>query len=188
MKIQNISSAQSFGKVPVMYCKVQKNNSENKTRATLYQLNIFDYKDIGFAKYSKTSLRFLQDMINDKRNDFPKEYFIMTNDRTGEVISCAETSNHLRVSGDKNTVKYLLINEYNQNGNYIRPDIPMFAFFAKKANATGNSNIAIGTSNIDEKTLKKSGFSQTKNSEWYMPQRRFFDIISLAKRKFNAVV
>lgn len=186
MRIQNISSAQSFGKTPVMYCKIKRADNREKTRATLYKLDIFDHRDITYAKYSNTSLRFLHDMINDKRNSQPKDYFLMTDDKTGDVISCAETSNHLRVSNDKISGKYLLINEYNQSGNYIRPDVPMFAFFAQKAASGGNGNIAIGTPNIEESTLKKDGFLQAQNTEWYMPHTRYSGIIALAK-KFNFV-
>jgi len=188
MKIQNISSAQSFGKTPVMVCSVRRAGNREKTRATLYQLDVSDTRDIADVRYSKTALCMLKDMMNDKYSSLPKEYFIMTDDRTGEVISCAETSNHIRVSDDKLSGKYLLVNEFNQNGGYIRPDIPMFAFFAQKSFWGRNSNIVMGTSNFEEKTLKRTGFSQAKNGEWFMNNRRYLDIIDFARKKFNFAV
>ena len=105
-----------------------------------------------------------------KYNTTPNEYFVLTDDKTGKVISCAETSNHLRVSSSDISGKYLLVNEFNQNGNYIRPDIPMFAFLAKKAIVKGNSNIAIGTSDIDEKPLKNQDFHKLQTGNGICPK------------------
>lgn len=204
MNIQKITYAQSFGKTPLMHCTVkrampqetpskktkkQEDKKQEKIAATLYQLDPRIEKDMQDASYSKTAYVLSGDMNRDAHRFYPiSEYFILTNDKTGEVISCAQTSKRYRLDDKKIPGYYMLVEEFNTSRNYTSPAEPMFAFLTDKAFKHNDTSIVIGTYDIEGPELKKSRFTLKKNGEWYMPERRFNDFFDTAQKRYDIVI
>ena len=189
MNISRTNNLQSFGKTALMQCKVRTLQDKERISATLYKMNPKDSNDVKEVKYSKTAYVLMPDMAKDAKKEYPsREYYLLTNDKTGEVISCSQTSNHFREGEEKVSGSYLMIEEFNANDKYINPIMPMIAFLADKAYKHFDSNIVMGTSDIDDKTLKREKFSRAKNGDWYIPQKRFIDVTDKAVKKYDMVI
>lgn len=189
MRVQNITSNITFGKTPVMICEMKKTAGNNKINATLYKMDLRDSEDIKEIEYSKTARILYPMLLEDRFYSHPaREYYLLKDDETDEVISCAATSTHLRMNDGKKSGFSLVIDEFAKSSKYLNSSEPMFAFLADKAIKHYNQNIIIGTSECDDETLKKFRFTKTKNGEWYMPERRFSNLINSAEKRYNMIV
>lgn len=189
MNISAINNTQSFGKTALMHCKVRTLEDKERIGATLYKMDPKNNNDVKDVKFSKTAYALIKDMSRDSRKVHPtREYYILTNDKTGEVISCAQTSNHFRADEGKVSGSYMLLEEVNSNDKYINPIAPMIAFLADKAFNHFDSGIVIGTSELDDKTLKRAKFSRAQNGDWFIPQKRFIDFTDKATKKYDMVI
>lgn len=179
----------TFGKIPVMLCEMKKIHSKEKVNATLYLMDIKNKNDLKEIEYGKTSGCLRRDLKTDFYSIHPyRNYYLLKEDSTGEIIACAETSMHYRRTDDKKAGISVMVDEFGENYNYLNPAEPMFAFLANRAIKQYSQNIIIGTSDCDEATLKKTMFTKTKNGEWYMPERRFSQLLDKAEKRYNMVI
>lgn len=189
MKIQNKNTNTSFGKAQVMQCQMKKKSEQEKINATLYKMDLKNGNDLNEMKYSKTAKWLYPDATTDSA--YPHEnrsYYLLQEDKTGEVISCISISKHFRRGEDNKSGQYILIDGFAQNYKYLNPSEPLFAFVADNAIKHYSKNIIVGTSDLEDETLKKARFTRTKNGEWYMPEKRFTDIIDRAEKRYNMTI
>lgn len=184
MNIQNINSAQSFGKKPVMICTVKKADTQEKAESTLYKLDPKSGSDLSEVKYSKKAKYMYGSMKKDKTRIHPySEYYFLKDNKTGEVISYAQTSHHYRRDNVSFPGLTTLIEEMDGNDKYINSQEPMFAFLAQNALNRFDSSITDGLYREDTTMLKRARFSQTKNGDWVLPEKRYTNLIDTAKKR-----
>lgn len=179
----------SFGKTPVMLCEMKKNNDNTRINATLYEMDIRDRNDLDEIQFSRTakSLYFQAEKDSKYMNPYRK-YYLLKNDSSNEVISCASVSSHLRRTEGKPTGISSVIDDFEGNYRYLNPEEPLLAFLADSAIKTYKQNIIVGSSDFDENALKRNKFSKSKIGEWYIPEQRFAQIIDQAEKRYNMIV
>ena len=187
MNISKINFNQSFGKQEVMTCKVKESQQNSSKNATLYKLNPEDVNDQKDVYYSKQTICIADDFEKAPFDSFAskKDFYILTDDKSGEVISCAETSHRYRPSELPYSGQYTLIEEAKENNKYKNGLEPLFAYITKLA--SNNDDRFIFTA-FDEETvegLKNSKFSQIKTGEYYISQENFNPLIDNAEKQFK---
>ncbi len=182
MKILCVNYSYSFGRTPLMTCTVKQKEKNEKVSATLYKMDPKNPKDIDDVRYSKKGRYMYGDMLQEsKQKQSAREFFMLQNDKTQEVISCAQISHRYRPS-QKNQGFYSLIEEMNISNNYINGAEPIIAYLAYNAQNRLESSLYSAFHPeeipIDMKRIK---FSEGNKGEWYLPQRRFNTLIDRAQ-------
>ena len=186
MKINNIISNINFGKTPVMKCCIKSKDTKEHHLATIYQLDAKNNKDLSEVFYSKQAICLYPSMLKDNRRYYPSsEYYIMKDDRTDEVISCTKTSRHYRRDNVEFPRLTTLIEELNTNPKYINSAEPMFAFLAQKAFNRFDESLTTASYPENPTILKRAKFTQTKNGDWVLPEKRFNNLIDTAQKRSN---
>ncbi len=184
MKINSIKTKQTFCKTPVMKCKIKKTQSNEESESTLYKMDCLNKSDLDEVKYSKIARYIYYPMLNDSENDFHyREYYILKDDNTNEVISCAQTSRHYRADNVEYPGYTTLIEEMKNNLKYVNPEEPVFAYLANHAINQYDSSLSIGFYPHNTKSLKHNNFSETKNGDWIIPEQRFLNLIDNASKR-----
>lgn len=184
MKITKINSQQSFGKTALLYCQIKQESNKEKVSATLYKMDPNNKKDIDDVKYSKQTRCIYSDFLNEAGQRYPhREFYLLQNDKTGEVISCAQTSHHYRPANAKNEGFSTLIEEMNENRKYINGAEPMLAYIAKHAEERYDSTVYTAFRLEEVPSLKRAKFTETKLGEFYLPQKRYNVLIDQAEKR-----
>lgn len=181
MNIQSIS----FGKTPVMTCTVKGKGSRVKQNATLYKMDTKNDSDCKEILYSKNAKCMLAGLEKDMSSQYPVyNYYLLKNDKTQEVISCAQTSRHYRTGNAKYQGLSTQIEEMAENNKYANGAEPLFAYLAKNSGEFSDECI-LTAFDQDEITssLKRSKFSQLKTGEWVLPKKRYQALIEQAEKR-----
>ena len=186
MRINNINSNINFGKTPLMKCIVKREDTKEKSEATLYQLDPKDSRDLNEVFYSKKAACMYPSMEKDRARRYPiSEYYFIKDDKRGEVIASAQTSRHYRRDNVEFPRLTTLIEEMNTNNKYVNSAEPMLAFLANKAFDRFDESLTTGFYTEDTTFLKRAKFSQTKNGAWVLPEKRFNNLIDNAQKRSN---
>ena len=186
MKISHINTYQSFGKQALMTCKIKEKNSQEPKNSTLYKLNPMDEADRKDVFFSKQTYCIAKDFERQwKKPYFEKEFYVLQNDKTGEVISCAETMKRCRPPRFTHHGIYTMIEEANENYKYENGAEPLFAYIAKNAKKNFDLNIFTTFNKETIPNLKSYKFSETRKGEYCIPQRRFSTLIKQAEKKYE---
>ena len=115
MQINNVNSNISFGKTPVMICEVKKKKETDRRTATLYKMDIKKHEDLNEIKYSKTARTLYPDAEKDRHYMSPgREYYLLKDDSTNEVISCASITTHIRQGEGKTSGFSFVIDGFSE--------------------------------------------------------------------------
>ena len=101
------TQAISFGKSAVMTCTVKSADKKTKVDATLYQMNPLEREDYKDVMYSKHTLCIKPDFQRDTgHRQGMYDYYLLQNNKTKEVIACAQTSRHYRTGKSSLSARY----------------------------------------------------------------------------------
>ena len=186
MNISYNLNSQSFGKEALMKCDIEETNKNIKQSATLYKLNPENTADRNDVFFSKQTGCIARDFERAIYKSFPnKDFYILQNDITGEIISCAQTSHHYRPFDVSLPGQYTLIEEAKGNKKYKDAAEPLFAYITGIASKKFDEAVftAFDENTISE--LKKNNFSKAKTGEYFVSQENFSKFINRAEKKYN---
>lgn len=182
MKTQAIS----FGKSAVMTCTVKSADKTTKVNATLYQMNPLEREDYRDVMYSKHTTCIKSDFQRDTgHRQGMYEYYLLQNDKTGEVIACAQTSRRYRTGNAKYNGVSTLIEEMSQNRHYINGAEPVLAYLVHKAGEQFDNCVTTAFDKDEIPCLKNSKFTQLKTGDWCIPEKRYQLLIDQAEKREN---
>lgn len=182
MRTQSIN----FGKKAVMTCTVKSADKKTKVDATLYKMNPSEKEDYKDVMYSKHTTCIKPDFVRDIGNNQGRyEYYLLQNDKTKEVIACAQTSRHYRTGKSAYNGASTLIDEMNQNRNYINGAEPVLAYLAHKAASQFDTCVTTAFDKDEVPCLKNSKFTQLKTGDWCIPEKRYHLLIDQAEKREN---
>lgn len=188
MNISSNYNNLSFGKTPVMTCRVNLNDKKEKVSATVYQMDTGNFEDLREIRSSKTGRKIFNDFQRDAMQCYPHhEYFLLKNDDTDEVICAAETSHHLRNTDDKTNGLATVIDEFALNNKYNNPAEPMLANIVKTAWERYDNSVVSSIAKDDLPDLKRASFSETKKGDWMIPEKRFSSMLNKAEERCQTV-
>ena len=183
MKIAKINSNQNFGKTALLSCQIKQEENKEKVNATLYKMDPHNPKDINDVKYSKQTRCIYRDFVAAlEQRQQNREFYLLQNDKTGEVISCAQTSHHYRPANAQNEGFSTLIEEMNENKKYINASEPLLAYIAKHAAERYDSTVYTAFTTDEIPSLKRAKFTQTKLGEFFIPEKRYYVLIDQAEK------
>ena len=184
MQINNIKVSQSFGKTPVMKCSVKSAETGKKEYATLYQMDPRNGGDYNEVKSSKNTRDIFFDFEQDYFNRSSlKQYYLLKNDKTQEVIGCAETTK--RMTGGVSGGRYLQIEEISENQKYKNGIEPIFAYLVHFAKDVGqDAVVSISGENVIP-NMHKAKQVQIKTGEIITPYANFDEILNHAEKRYN---
>ena len=130
----SIKSSPVFGKTAVMECRVKESANKLGENATLYKLNTDSTGDFYDVVRSKNTTCILNDYVKAyKYGNSLSEYYILQDDYTGEVISCAQVSRRYRNSNKENPGNCTFISAMSENKKYLNGAEPILAYMTKVA-------------------------------------------------------
>ncbi|MBQ9245742.1 hypothetical protein IJ182_05695 [bacterium] len=194
MNISGIKSSPAFGKTAVMECRVKNSKDKVSQDATLYKLNMNNIDDIDAVRQSKNTTAIKNDFIKahifgDKYNDF----YMLQNDKTQEVISCAEVSHRYKTGGEE-PERSTVVTSMGENKKYINGGVPIIAYLTKIAaerdddslyisyNIEDSSNWSDWTEN-EIPSLTQIKASDTGKDGMRIPSRRFLSFLDVAEKR-----
>lgn len=182
MKISKINTMCSFGKTPLMTCSIKQKSDNQRVQATLYKIDSTQATDIDDVRYSKLARCMYSDLLNAfKKCRSDKDFLLLQNDKTKEVISCAQTSHRYRPFGDK-PERYTLVETLNGNDKYINGIEPLMAYIASAADSRFDDSVRTAFHSDDiSVNMQRIKFSQEKNGEWVLPKKRYYTLIDKAQ-------
>lgn len=192
MNISKLNNCYSFGKKALLTCEIKQGPTKNKVQATLYKMDPHNLSDIDDVRYSKQTMCIQSDFSKAIEQRIPnKDFYILRNDKTKEVISCAQTSHHYRtdqISRGFNTITFenpglsTLIEEMNVNPNYVNGAEPLLAYIVKAAGERFDSTVYTAFDQDVVPSLKRAKFSQTKLGEFFIPEKRYSILMDQAEK------
>ena len=195
MNISKLNNCNSFGKKALLTCEIKQELNKNKVQAKLYKMDPHNLSDIDDVMYSKQTRCILPDFITSIEKLYPnKDFYLLQNDKTKEVISCAQTSHHYRPIQSSNGFESItfenpgsntLIEEMNVNQNYVNAAEPLLAYIVKSAGERFDSTVYTSFNQDFVPALKRAKFSQTKLGEFYIPGKRYATLINQAEEHSN---
>lgn len=131
--MSNVKAVPSFGKFPVMECRVKQAGCNYTQKATLYELNPNSKYDLLDVRRSKNT-NCIKDAFTSAfaQGDNLNHYYIMQDNDTKEVISCAQVARKYRAYGD-NIGFSTQIRAMEENKKFKFGLQSMLAYFAKLA-------------------------------------------------------
>ena len=181
MEFSRIDSNQKFGKQALMTCEVKERGKEGTQRATLYSLDPQNASDRNDVRYSKQTFCIASDFERQQYEKFPqKEFYVVNNDKTGEVVSCAEISHHYSPMLNEKGGVYTLIEEAKLNKKYDNGEKPLLAYIARQA-VDKYEEAVIGA--CEESALENfegDNFTKLRTGEIVAPKENFMKIMKQA--------
>ena len=180
MRVQTFNNNLNFGKIPILKCKVENNNGALES-ATLYKMEPNNPEDVKEIKFSKNARCIYYDFMRDAgKHISDRSYYLLKNDKSKEVIACAQTAKHFRPSNAEYSGNTIFIEEMAENPKYVKGGEPLLAHIALCS--LDEQNTTISTSNyasaID--SLSESEFIQTKTGDWVLPQESYRTFVKQA--------
>lgn len=180
MRVQTFNNSLNFGKIPVLKCKVEEKNGKLES-ATLYKMEPNNPEDAKEIKFSKNARCIYYDFMRDAGKHLSdRSYYLLQNDKSKEVIACAETARHFRPDNAEYSGNTVFIEEIAENPKYKKGGQPLLAHIA--LNSIDLKDSTISTSNyasaID--SLSESEFVQTKTGDWVLPQDSIITFVKQA--------
>ena len=184
MKISRAGNSASFGKTAVLSCMLKQQPGKDKVSATLYKMDPHKLSDIDDVRYSKNTRCIRNDFFKAVEERHPnREFYLLQNDKTKEVICCAQTSHHFRSLDAQNPGLSTLIDEIGVNYNYVNGAEPMLAYIVKRAGERFDSTVYTAFTQDELPSLKRAKFSKTNLGEFYIPEKRYNTLIDQAERR-----
>ncbi len=125
----------SFGKTPILQCRVKDMAERKRHNATLYKLNpknTSDFKDVMYSGNTTCIQKdFKKAYLTDGR-DY-NDYYILQEDSSNEIISCAQVSHRYSARDQINPGYYTLISAMSENKKYINGAEPIMSFVTRIA-------------------------------------------------------
>ncbi len=177
---------QSFGKQALMTCDIKELNTNDKKSATLYKLNPENPSDIKDVFYSKHTGCIARDFEKAYYASYPqKEFYMLQNNSTGEVVSCAQTSHHYRPSALSQSGQYTLIEEAKENNKYKNAIEPLLAYITKSASDKFDESVFTAFDENTIKGLSDSSFSKADTGEYFISRKNFVPFIKNTEKACN---
>jgi hypothetical protein len=104
----------------------------------------------------------------------------LKDDNSDNIISCAQTSDHLRGQNAKQSGYSTLVEEMDSNRNYVNPIEPLIAGIAREAQDKFHSSIFFAMEPSDIYALRKIKLTPADHGEHYISASRFNSIINKA--------
>ena len=137
----SVNASPSFGKYPVMTCSVKQYGSNYHQKATLFRLNPNYKSDLLDVKRSKNTKCIEDAFVRAFANgDSINQYYLLQDNFSGEVISCAQVARKYRTSGD-NIGFSTQIRAMGENKKYMLGLEPLLAYIIKIASDRNDNSI-----------------------------------------------
>lgn len=174
MKISAINNRVNFGKIQVMKCSVNQKGSNSKKSATLYEMEPDNPKDVQEVRYSKNARCIYYDfMIDAGKKDRGRRYYMLKDDKTQEVIACAQTSRHIRPENSTYSGQNTLIEEMSENPKYVDGAKPLIAYIAHRADSEFDNFVSTAFDTDIIPYLKDFNFIQIPTGDWIIPKGQY---------------
>ncbi len=140
--MMNAKAVPSFGKYPVMKCRVKQYDTNQHINATLFRLDTDCKNDLFDVRRSKNT-NCIKDAftrafaMGDKLN----EYYVLQDNATSEVISCSQVVRKYRPYTAENPGFSTLIRTMSENKKYNFGLEPMLAYITRLALNRGDSSV-----------------------------------------------
>ena len=125
----------SFGKTPILQCRVTDIEKRKRHNATLYKLNprnTLDFKDVIRSKNTTCIQRDFKEAYINGNKSF-HDFYILQDEGTDEVISCAQVAHRYSPKDQINPGYYTLISAMSENKKYINGAEPIMSFVTRMA-------------------------------------------------------
>lgn len=175
----NISNSfnTNFGKSVVLDCQIKNRLTKEKEDATLYKYDTSDYSELRELKNCDIPFNIDASGYSD--------VYVLQSDDSDEIISCAQTSNHLKSDSSNLYGFSTLIEEMDSNKKYANPVEPLLAGIIKEAQNKFHSSITFAMDPKDVHSLPKMRLSSDKLGESFITEKRFNTIIDNANEHSN---
>ena len=184
MKIGSINNNFCFGKKAILSCKIKKADTKEAQSATLYQYDKNNPNDVGEILNSNLPVYYAADFAS-CGHDFSKYYALKVDD-SDEFASFAKVSRHYSMNGSKYDGFNTVIDQVESNPDFIDAELPLLSEIASEAYNSDDAFILTSFRADNAPYMKKSSFSETKEGNWVIPQRRFVNLIDRAE-KINSI-
>ena len=182
MKITPLNSI-NFGKKPVLNCAVKLKTNE-KFNATLYKLDCRNPDDREEVRSNDFLEDFRPNFLRVSKDVSGINFYVLENNENGEVVSCAETSRHIKRYPLIEDGTYTKIQSVNENKKYIDPFFPVLGQIIKEGIKHYDRGIKISDFYCDRKDMKKYKFSKTEDTDyWNIPERRFQEALTKVEQR-----
>lgn len=190
MRVNSINNI-NFGKRLVAICNTKEAKNGKQTASNLYEVdpkNKDDLFDVNRSNHTKAIRKDFNSAgsIHNLRNIRDSKFYILQNDVTKEVISCAEISKRYSQEPEQNGI-YLNIKELEGNKHYLNSTSPLTGYFAKMAEELGCTRISTSFREDDMPELKKEGFRETVLENLEMPKENFKKAVENAKDNHDMI-
>lgn len=175
----NISNSfnTSFGKSVVLDCQIKNRLTKEKEDATLYKYDTSDFSDL--RELRDSDIPFNVDISG------YSDIYVLQNDANDEIISCAQTSNHLNRNSLRLNGLSTLIDEMNSNKSYANPVEPLLAGIVKEAQNKLHSSVTFAIDPKEVHSLSKFKLSSDRNGDSFISEKRFNTMIDNAEKHSN---
>ena len=171
MRIQSVTNSTSFGKIPVLQCRVEEASSGNINKATLYKMEPNKPEDAREIKYSKNARCIYYDfMVDAGKHISDRDYYLLQNNKTKEVIACAQASRHFRPDNAEFNGMTTFIEEMSENPKYVKGGLPIFAHIALNSLESNDASVSTSTYTSAIDSLAGSSFIQIDTGDWILPK------------------
>ena len=186
MKINNINSNLNFGKQALMTCFVRNMDTNEKCPTTLYKMNQLNSDDYHAVMYSKntTAIKRAFELDFIKRRE-TSDFYVLENDKTQEIMGCAEKQNHYKPDDDVDSGMRTVINELSGNFNYLNPQEPIFIYLVKNAQDSFRNAITMATGDDILYNLRGSKFTRNRGNDLVLRGRAFDSYLQQAEPRYN---
>ncbi|MBQ8887522.1 MAG: hypothetical protein IJY61_07480 [Candidatus Gastranaerophilales bacterium] len=188
MKITKINTQLKFGKTAVATCNVKEKSTQKVLPATIYKMNPLEESDVREIRYSKNT-HCLRYGIDIERENAPynkgREFYLLKVDKTGEVVSCAQTLHRFRTDNIPHPGLSTMLEEASENAKFENGAQPLVAYIAQRASDRYDKSVISVTGTEEPATIqKKLKFKETETEGVYaLSKRRFINFINRAKQE-----
>ncbi len=182
MKIPSINNSINFGKKAVLNCTI-KNKRNEKQDATLYELDNKNYDDRELVKNEYMLARFKGDFLRYSKNADGMKFYVLENNLNNEVVSCAQTSRHVKLYDKDNCGFFTSLDEISGDNFYINPTLPIIGQIIKDSTEHYCASIVSANSEDEGEDLKKYKFSKNKYGDFVLPDKRFSTVEDMAAKR-----
>ncbi|MBQ3641342.1 hypothetical protein II906_05400 [bacterium] len=186
MKINQINNTVNFGREALMTCQVKQVEENKKYPATLYkmdQLKADDYHDI---QNSRNTNAIKLDFENEyyRRNPI-HDFYILQNDKTREIIGCAEKNTHFKTWEDVDTGVITLLQTLSVNPKYLNAGEPIFTYIVKDAKDCFRKAVTLATGENIVPNMGQAKFTENKDKNLVLRSAAFEPVIEQGEKRYG---